>query len=152
MKKLAVFFPGIGYTADKPLLYYSRKLAAELDYEVLSLSYGGFPKKPKGDPEKLRACFRLAAEQAAVAGNPADPAAAEQSGERESYLYVAYNLHWEKRELALPALPSGREWRVVIDTSVDRFSGKEDAACLDAALEKGRSVLMPGRSIRVLVG
>ena len=64
MKKLAVFFPGIGYTADKPLLYYSRKLAAELDYEVLSLSYGGFPKKPKGDPEKLRACFRLAAEQA----------------------------------------------------------------------------------------
>ncbi len=65
MKKLAVFFPGIGYTADKPLLYYSRKLAAELDYEVLSLSYGGFPKKPKGDPEKLKACFRLAADQAA---------------------------------------------------------------------------------------
>ena len=65
MKKLAVFFPGIGYTADKPLLYYSRKLAAELSYEVLTLSYGGFPKKPKGDPEKLKACFRLAADQAA---------------------------------------------------------------------------------------
>ena len=65
MKKLAVFFPGIGYTADKPLLYYSRKLAEALDYEVLTLSYSGFPKKPKGDPEKLRACFRLAAEQAA---------------------------------------------------------------------------------------
>ena len=94
----------------------------------------------------------LAAEQMAVVGNSVDSAAADQSGERESYLYVAYNLHWEKRELALPALPSGREWRVVIDTSVDRFSGKEDAACLDAALEKGRSVLMPGRSIRVLVG
>ena len=94
----------------------------------------------------------LAAEQMAVTGNSVDSAAADQSGERESYLYVAYNLHWEKRKLALPALPSGREWRVVIDTSVDRFSGKEDAACLDAALEKGRSVLMPGRSIRVLVG
>ena len=65
MKKLAVFFPGIGYTADKPLLYYSRKLAAELSYEVLTLSYGGFPKKPKDDPEKLKACFRLAADQAA---------------------------------------------------------------------------------------
>ena len=65
MKKLAVFFPGIGYTADKPLLYYSRKLAAELSYEVLTLSYGDFPKKPKGDPEKLKACFRLAADQAA---------------------------------------------------------------------------------------
>ena len=66
MRRLAVFFPGIGYTADKPLLYYSRKLAAELSYEVLTLSYGGFPKKPKGDPEKLRTCFRLAAEQAAA--------------------------------------------------------------------------------------
>lgn len=65
MKRLAVFFPGIGYTADKPLLYYSRKLAAELSYEVLTLSYGGFPKKPKGDPEKLKACFRLAVDQAA---------------------------------------------------------------------------------------
>ena len=66
MKRLAVFFPGIGYTADKPLLYYSRKLAEALDYEVLTLSYGGFPKKPKGDPEKLRTCFLLAAEQAAA--------------------------------------------------------------------------------------
>ena len=28
-KKIAVFFPGIGYTNDKPLLYYGRKLAAE---------------------------------------------------------------------------------------------------------------------------
>ena len=65
MKRLAVFFPGIGYTADKPLLYYSRKLAEALDYEVLTLSYGGFPKKPKGDPEKLKACFRLAVDQAA---------------------------------------------------------------------------------------
>ena len=65
MKRLAVFFPGIGYTADKPLLYYSRKLAEALDYEVLTLSYGGFPKKPKGAPEKLKACFRLAVDQAA---------------------------------------------------------------------------------------
>ena len=65
MKRLAVFFPGIGYTADKPLLYYSRKLAEALDYEVLTLSYGGFPKKPTGAPEKLKACFRLAVDQAA---------------------------------------------------------------------------------------
>ena len=28
-KKIAVFFPGIGYTNDKPLMYYSRKLAEE---------------------------------------------------------------------------------------------------------------------------
>lgn len=28
-RRLAVVFPGIGYHADKPLLYYSRKLAAQ---------------------------------------------------------------------------------------------------------------------------
>ena len=31
--KLVVFFPGIGYHCDKPLLYYSRKLAQEYGYE-----------------------------------------------------------------------------------------------------------------------
>lgn len=64
MKKLAVFFPGIGYTADKPLLYYSRKLAAEQGYEALTIPYGGFPKNAKGDEKKLRRCFALAKEQA----------------------------------------------------------------------------------------
>lgn len=42
--KLAVFFPGIGYTADKPLLYYSEKLAKQYHYETVRLSYGELPK------------------------------------------------------------------------------------------------------------
>ena len=29
-KKIACLFPGIGYTCDKPLLYYSRMLLKEL--------------------------------------------------------------------------------------------------------------------------
>lgn len=33
MNKMAVFFPGIGYHCDKPLLYYAQKLAAEKGYE-----------------------------------------------------------------------------------------------------------------------
>ena len=38
--KLAVFFPGIGYHCDKPLLYYSQKLAKECGYEeTIALSY-----------------------------------------------------------------------------------------------------------------
>lgn len=32
--------PGIGYTLDRPLLDYSKKLALELGYDVLSLEYG----------------------------------------------------------------------------------------------------------------
>lgn len=33
-KKIAVPFPGIGYTCDKPLLYYSGKLAEKYGYQV----------------------------------------------------------------------------------------------------------------------
>ena len=44
MKKLAVIFPGVGYHTDKPLLYYSKKLAAESGYMIKEVSYGNFPK------------------------------------------------------------------------------------------------------------
>ena len=63
MKKLAVFFPGIGYTADKPLMYYSRKLAAELGYEIRLLSYSGFPEKKQGDADRMKASVLLAIAQ-----------------------------------------------------------------------------------------
>ena len=62
--KLAVFFPGIGYTADMPLLHYSRRLAAGLGYEIRLLNYGGFPQGVRGDREKMAACYRLALTQA----------------------------------------------------------------------------------------
>ena len=39
-KKLAIIFPGVGYTCAKPLLYYTAQLAAEYDYEVIRLDYG----------------------------------------------------------------------------------------------------------------
>ena len=35
MKKIACLFPGIGYTCDKPLLYYSWKLLKGLGWEVV---------------------------------------------------------------------------------------------------------------------
>ena len=35
-RKLAVFFPGTGYHTDKPLFYYSRKIAAAKGYEALA--------------------------------------------------------------------------------------------------------------------
>ena len=64
MKKLSVFFPGIGYTVDKPLLYYSRKIASKYDYEIKLLPYGGFPEKVKGDRGRMVKSFEIALEQA----------------------------------------------------------------------------------------
>lgn len=43
-KQLAVFFPGVGYNCDKPLLYYTKKLAKEHGFQTLDISYGEFPK------------------------------------------------------------------------------------------------------------
>lgn len=41
MKKLACLFPGIGYTCDKPLLYYSWKMLAASGWEVIPVGYSG---------------------------------------------------------------------------------------------------------------
>lgn len=63
MSKIAVLFPGIGYTCDKPLLYYSAKLAAEKGFEVVRVPYGNFPSNDKGNAEKMYQSFVSAREQ-----------------------------------------------------------------------------------------
>ena len=62
--KLACLFPGIGYTCDKPLLYYSWKLLAGLGWEVVPVPYTGFPSGVKGNAEKMQQAAHLALEQA----------------------------------------------------------------------------------------
>lgn len=62
-KKLAVFFPGIGYTVDKPLLLKSREIVEELGYEIKLLPYQGFPEKVKGDRARMVESFKIALEQ-----------------------------------------------------------------------------------------
>ena len=57
MKKLAIFFPGIGYHVDKPLLYYSRKLAGEAGYEQIALKYDYQAGNIRGNKEKMEAAF-----------------------------------------------------------------------------------------------
>ena len=64
MKKLAVIFPGVGYHTDKPLLYYSKKLAFQNGYEIVEVPYGKFPKGVKGSREKMEKAFFSAVEQA----------------------------------------------------------------------------------------
>jgi len=63
MKKLAVLFPGIGYHTDKPLLYYSKKIAVENGFEIAEVPYGNFPKGVKGSEEKMRQAFQSALAQ-----------------------------------------------------------------------------------------
>lgn len=62
--KLAVVFPGIGYTCDKPLLYYAGKLAVKYGYEVKPVIYGDFPSGVKGSSQKMKEAFCSAFTQA----------------------------------------------------------------------------------------
>ena len=41
VKKTAVIFPGVGYTKDRPLLYYASKIAAKCGYELKFVDFGG---------------------------------------------------------------------------------------------------------------
>ena len=59
-KKIAVLFPGIGYHTDKPLLYYSKKLARKRGYEIVEVKYGPLPSGVKGNAEKMRKAFEMA--------------------------------------------------------------------------------------------
>lgn len=60
LSKLAIYFPGIGYHCDKPLLYYSRSLARELGYkEYRNISYTYEGQNIRGDQAKMREAYEV---------------------------------------------------------------------------------------------
>ena len=58
MKNLAVIFPGLDYSLEKPLLYYAGKSVRNFGFEVVEVSYG---KLPEGDRQKVLDYALLAA-------------------------------------------------------------------------------------------
>ncbi len=64
-KKLAVIFPGMGYHSDKPLLYFSKRIARENGYEIIEVTYE-FPYKAReimNDKVRMKEAFEIAAGQ-----------------------------------------------------------------------------------------
>lgn len=70
---------------------------------------------------------------------------------KDGYFYVAYNMHPEEKEFALPNLPGGMKWYRKIDTSDAEGSGfyAEDETAL---LEDQKNMCLAGRTIAVLHG
>lgn len=58
-RKIAVVFPGIGYHADKPLLYYGARLARAQGYEIRSVRYPALPGGIREDAAKRAEAVRL---------------------------------------------------------------------------------------------
>ena len=65
-RKLVVLFPGAGYHTDKPLLYYTKKIAKGYDYKIVELSFelSEVASAIKGDKEKTRLALDTAFAQA----------------------------------------------------------------------------------------
>lgn len=58
MSKIAVYFPGIGYHCDKPLLYYSRSIACELGYKnYRNVSYTYNAGNIRGNEKKMKEAY-----------------------------------------------------------------------------------------------
>ncbi len=89
-----------------------------------------------------------------------------QNGKEEDCLYIAYNMHWEEKEFALPKLEQGKKWKLILDTEGQGEDLPEKAASpiltqdapehetVSADCETGSetpvmSVALPGRSIRI---
>ena len=64
--KLCVIFPGLGYHSDKPLLYYSKKLALQNGYEISEIQYKMNLSVPeiKNDEKKMAQAIDAFTEQA----------------------------------------------------------------------------------------
>ncbi|MBE5910684.1 alpha/beta hydrolase [Pseudobutyrivibrio sp.] len=61
-KKLVVVFPGVGYHSDKPLLYYTKKIAKNYDYEIREVKYdiAEFKSSREFDAKKAMAALDAA--------------------------------------------------------------------------------------------
>ncbi len=61
MSKIAVIFPGVGYTKDRPLLYYAGKLAANYGYETVFMDFAGISwnKQKLKDPDFLQRTLEI---------------------------------------------------------------------------------------------
>ncbi len=51
--KLAIIIPGMGYTKDRPLLYYAGKLLSAAGYDLLHIEFSNLPKKIRGNRELI---------------------------------------------------------------------------------------------------
>ncbi len=62
--KMCILFPGIGYHCDKPLMYYTSRLAQSMGYDVTALKFSDFPEGAKGNKEKMYKAAEHALSQA----------------------------------------------------------------------------------------
>lgn len=72
-------------------------------------------------------------------------------GTPDDYFFVAYNMHWEPHEFALPKLPKGMLWHVAFNTDEKEKNGIFEEG-EEPVLEVQKQFMVPSRSIVVFIG
>ncbi|MBD5551709.1 MAG: hypothetical protein HDQ96_11150 [Lachnospiraceae bacterium] len=72
-------------------------------------------------------------------------------GKEDDCLYMAYNMHWEAHDFALPKLFKDRRWKLFLCTDEEK-APDENAEKSDVSDNTAQSVVtLPGRSIRIYI-
>lgn len=72
-------------------------------------------------------------------------------GSADDYFFVAYNMHWEPHEFALPNLPKGMKWRVAFNTEDKEVNGIYQEG-RELEVENQKQFPVPARTIVVFIG
>ena len=51
----------------------------------------------------------------------------KENGDCDDSFYIGYNMYWEPQEFALPKIPGGGKWKLLIDTAEREIYGKRKA-------------------------
>ena len=77
--------------------------------------------------------------------------AREPDGSSDDFFFVAYNMHWEPHEFALPRLPKGMKWHLAFNTDDKEKNGIYEEG-KEPCLEQQKQFLVPSRTIVVFIG
>lgn len=133
----------IGFRREHPVFHMDREPSL-LDYRSVGLPDVSYHGEKAWYPQFEKSCRQLGILYCGRYGRKAD-------GSEDNYFYVAYNMHWEPHEFALPNLPKKLRWHVAFNTDEDAINGIYPAGS-EKLLERQRQVVVMGRSIVVLIG
>lgn len=131
MSKIAVIFPGMGYTKDRPLLYYAGKIAVSCGYELRFVDFSGIPwsKEDLKDHKKFTGILEICLNRAKAVLSEIDVQAAE------SLLFISKSIGTVAASAC--ANKMSLEVKQIYFTPLEAFAG---------FLEKGNGLVFYGKS------
>ena len=68
------------------------------------------------------------------------------NGKEDDCLYIAYNMHWEPHEFALPKLLKNGRWKLLLCTDGEKAQERAAEDCVRESV-----VTLPGRSVGIYI-